>query len=481
MFEGSGEINFSPLFAPSSIAIAGASAGSSSPGNRLVRILRAAAYPGKIFILHPEAREVEGIETHPSFQELPEEIDYAFVCVAAKAVPDLVKQAHGKVRFMQVMTSGFGETAAGTKLEQQLKIALANSSVRLLGPNCIGLHSGNGKLSFIEGTRFEDGGIAIVSQSGGFAIDALRRGQQMGLEFSSIASVGNCLDIDTNDILAHHLSDSRVKVVGLYVENIRNGRMLFELLRKEHARIPVVILKGGMTGEGSRAAALHTGAIASDKRVWQALARQTGALLVDDMREFLNLLAMFQFYPQDNGTDQNGVVLVGNGGGAGVVATDQFARKGFALTRFSDHAKKLLDEIEVPAGVSLRNPIDVPANAMRRDGGAVLAKVFDAISVQPGIGAVVLHMNLTVFAGYDSDKLISNAFRALEVARRKLCKYCKILLVARADHSPETAEQALKCRKRGAEAGIPVFDELADAASVLGAYNRRIRFRKNVG
>ena len=379
---------------------------------------------------------------------------------------------------MQVMTSGFGETSAGTELDRQLLDALAESSVRLLGPNCIGLHSGNGKVSFIEGTSFEDGSIAIVSQSGGLAIDALRRGQQMGLEFSSIVSVGNSLDIDTLDILAHHLRNAKVKVVGLYIENIRNGRLLFELLRRERARVPVLILKGGMTGEGARAAALHTGAMASDERVWQALARQTGALLVDEMRDFLNLLSMFQSYPEDPGTDDDGVVLVGNGGGASVLATDQFARKGFALNRFSNLVRERLAEIDVPAGVSLQNPIDVPANSMRRDGGSVLARIFEALAAQPGIGAVVLHMNLTVFAGYDSEKLVSSVFRALEVAQTRLGKSTRIVLVARTDLSPGTAQQALACRRRGAEAGIPVFDELADAATALAAYKSHFGFRK---
>ena len=470
--------DFSALFRPRNVAIVGASASGVSPGNRFIKILSASHFSGNLFVLHPKAGAVDGVKAYQSFEEMPETIDYAFVCVSASAIPDLVRQAKDQVRFMQVMTSGFGETAEGLELNRQLEEVLGDSDMRLLGPNCIGMHSGAAGISFIENTRFEEGTTAIVSQSGGLSIDVLRRGQQMGIAFNSVLSIGNSLDVGAAELLEYHLCNPKVLVVGLYVENVKNGRALFEALRNARAQKPVIILKGGMTDEGSKAAASHTGAIADDERVWKALAAQTGSILVNDLIEFLNLLNLFQTYPPDTSATQSNVVLVGNGGGASVLAADEFARQGISQYVFSDEIEARLATLDVPAGSSLKNPIDVPANALRRNEGQAMFDILDAISDSKGIGALVMHLNLTVFAGYDSDRMVDTAFSALVQLRDKIDPKTKVLFVARADYSLDAVSQSLAFRKKGVEFGIPVFDELADAAAALGALNKLAAFRK---
>jgi acyl-CoA synthetase (NDP forming) len=477
MRDGSALQDFAPLFQPRSIAIAGASTTTASPGNRLIGILRAAGFPGNVYPIHPKAETIDGLKALRSFRDLPEMVDYAFVCVGAEAVPGLVEQARERVRFLQVMTSGFGEIAEGAPLQQKLARALVGSDMRLLGPNCIGIHSGRGKVSFIENTDFTPGGISVVSQSGGLSIDILRRGQQLGLRLNSVVSVGNSLDVGATELLGHLLGDPATEVIGLYIENVAHGRKLFERLRDNNARKPVVLLKGGMTGEGLKAAASHTGSIADDQRTWKALAQQTGVILVSELSEFLGLLQLFQAYPSFASDAGTATILIGNGGGASVLAADQFANQGMVLHRFGRAAKQRLERLELPAGSSFENPIDVPANAMRRNGGKVIADILDVAAEQDGVGAFVMHLNLTVLAGYDSETIIGNALDALTSVRRRLADRAQVVLVARSDYSVASAEQALICRRKAMAAGIPVFDELPEAAKVLGAFKRFAAFR----
>ena len=473
--------DFSALLRPKSVAIVGASANGSSPGNRLIKILAGSGFAGNLYVLHPKTDRIDGIKAYRSFEEMPETIDYAFVCVPAAAVPDLVKDAHGRVRFMQVMTSGFGEIREGVELNERLRAELRGSDVRLLGPNCIGMHSSAGRIGFIENASYGKGSTAVVSQSGGLSIDILRRGQQMGIEFSSVISVGNSLDLGASELIGHHLDDPDVRAIGLYVENVGNGRQLFEHLRRARARKPVVILKGGMTGEGSRAAASHTGAMAEDERTWRALADQTGSILVGDLSVFLNLLGLFQAYPSETCDTRGDVVLVGNGGGASVIAADHFARQGMSLHEFSDDIVERLARVDVPAGSSLRNPVDVPANALRGNNGRAMSDILSVLSESKGIGAVVMHLNLTVFAGYDGGEMADNAFNALVRMRDRLASSTKVVFVARSDYSIGAASQSLAFRKKGIELGIPVFDELGDVAVALGAMKHLSSFRKRRG
>lgn len=470
---------FDALFRPRVIAIAGASTKARTAGNRLIAILRKSGFDGRVYPIHPSATEIDGHKAYPSFADLPEIVDYAFVCVAAKAVPEMTRQASGRVQFLQVMTSGFGEVAEGRSLQEDLEEAVGESDLRLIGPNCIGMYSAPGQVSFVENSEFgSDGRVAVVSQSGGLSIDILRRGQQAGLDYHSVLSVGNALDINVTELLQRHLADDTIDVVGLYIENIADGRALFEVLTAIDNRKPVVVLKGGRTGAGQRAAASHTGSIADDSRLWSALARQTGVNIVDDLDEFLNLMLLYQSYtpqPDQSGTD---VVLVGNGGGASVLASDHLSWSGLELHDFSAAAMKQLNTIDVPAGSSMTNPMDVPANALGRDDGKVVARILDAVADTSSVGAIVMHLNLTVLAGYNSDEIVGNAVKALRNVRDKIGRTTQVMLVLRADRSEETISRANKYRGEATAYGIAVFDELPAAARSLGAFKWLANYKK---
>ncbi len=319
---------FRPLFRPRSIAVLGASAMGASFGNEVIRHSRAFGYTGAIRPVHPRADEVEGLPTVPSLAALPEPADFAYVAVAAEAAIDSIAAAPGAARFVQVMSSGFGETEEGRAREARLAAAARQSGARLIGPNCLGVHSPRGGLTFVGGASPEPGSVGVISQSGGLAVDVILRGEQRGLRFSGVTTLGNSADLGPADLLEHHLIDPDTSVIGLYLEDVRDGRRFFARLRDARAAKPVVLLAGGATAAGRRAAASHTGSLAADARLWHGLARQTGAVLTETLDQFLDALLILRDRAGTAPRPLQRVALFGNGGGASVLAADAFARAG---------------------------------------------------------------------------------------------------------------------------------------------------------
>src|SRR5579862_8560851 len=167
---------FRPLIEPRRVAVVGASAAGNGPANNFLRHLRAYGYAGTIYPIHPTADSVEGLTAYRSLGETPETIDYAYVAVAAGRVSEVIRQAAGRLRFAQVMSSGFAESAHGGAAQAALLAAARTAGVRLLGPNCMGTHSPRGRLTFVSGPDVALGTVGVLAQSGGLSVDILRRG-----------------------------------------------------------------------------------------------------------------------------------------------------------------------------------------------------------------------------------------------------------------------------------------------------------------
>ena len=252
---------FTPLFSPKSIGVLGASTTSTTIANTFIRRLKDFGYPGAIYPIHPKAAEVEGLRCYPSLAEAPEPIDYAYVAIGAGRIPDVLAGANGNVKFAQVISSGFGEVSEGHDLQRDLVTKAHAGSCRVLGPNCLGLYSPRGGVTFPVGAPKEVGAVGVVSQSGGLGTDIIKRGQWRGIGFSGLVTVGNSADLGPVDLLEFYFEDPQTRVVGLYLEDIKRGRRFFDLLRSDKATKPVVILRGGTSSQGRTAAASHTGAL----------------------------------------------------------------------------------------------------------------------------------------------------------------------------------------------------------------------------
>lgn len=470
---------FAPLFRPRSMAVLGASATGSSFGNEVIRHSRAFGFSGDIIPIHPKAQAVEGLATRGSLSALARPVDFAYVAIGAEAAIEALAAAPGKVRFVQVMSSGFGETPAGLENERRLKQAAKAGGMRLLGPNCLGVHSPAGGLTFVGGAAREPGPVGIVSQSGGLAVDMILRGQNKGLRFSAVSTLGNSVDLTPADLLEYHLADPDTRVIGLYLEDVRDGRRFVHRLVEAGARKPVVLLAGGRTDAGRRAAASHTGSLAADSRLWDGIARQSGAVLADTLDQFLDTLLCFQMLADPARPPIERVALFGNGGGTSVLAADALARGGLAVPTVSKAMRRRLDALGLPPGTGLDNPIDTPAGTLRHREGAVVGEILDILIEGNEFDAIVIHVNLTVFVTSSNQQVdvIGNIVREAVRVRSGFPDAPRLVLVLRSDGSEATEIRKRADRRTALDAGIAVYDELVDAAGALSALSRWERFR----
>lgn len=463
---------FKPLFAPETIAVIGASTTSSIIANTFIRRMKAFGYPGEIYPIHPSADEIEGLKAYPTLSETPKPIDYAYVATRADRIPPMIGAAKGNVKFAQVISSGFREVEEGVALEAELLAQAKAADCRVIGPNCLGLYSPRGGVTFPVDAPTELGCVGVVTQSGGLGTDIIKRGQWRGLRFSGFVTVGNCADISPADLLEFYLDDPQTSVIGFYLEDIGDGRRFFELMRNAKTPKPLVLLKGGRSELGRMAAASHTGALADNMAAWTALCAQTPCTMVDTVDAFVNtLLALQQLAPRPERPTKR-VVLFGNGGGTSVLATDFFAERGLEIAPFPDNTRRQLEALGLPPGTSVANPIDTPVGTLQKEEGRVANQILDIVYETAAPDAVVMHLNLAAFVGRGDVDPIDNLFQAAVSIGEKFPGQAHFALALRSDGSAEIDDKKRAYRDRALAAGIPVFDELPDTADALAALGR---------
>jgi acyl-CoA synthetase (NDP forming) len=469
------------VFAPRSVAVVGASTDELKLGARAVKHLVDFGYAGELYPIHPRAPEIYGRKAYPSLAAVPGEVERAIVTVAADAVPGVIDECVAKgVAVVHIYTAGFGEvSAAGRALERDLLARAAGSGLRIIGPNSIGTYAPASGLSPTAGAERTPGHISYVSQSGGLTLDAIRRGCFQGLRFRHAISIGNAIDLDPAEFLAYYADDEETRLIGAYVESVHDGQRLRAALESARGRKPVVILKGGQTVSGQRAAASHTGALADDFAIWQGLFRQTGVSAVQTIEELLDTLLGFQMLPPMLGP---GVALIGPGGGASVTATDAADRQGLEVAPFAAQTVDALEALGLPPGTSLVNPLDVPASVLRIEGGAVLGQVLNGAVNDPGIHALVVHLNLVSILALASTELTAGFVQTMveTVIAVKQRTERPVCLVLRSSGEEEHEAVVRAERGRALAAGIPVYAGIEDALRALGHLYRYGQFCRRI-
>ncbi|MEY3380800.1 MAG: hypothetical protein RL468_1398 [Pseudomonadota bacterium] len=460
-----------PLFEPAVIAVAGASATGFTPANDFIRQCKALGCPARIVPIHPNAPEVEGLRAVKQIAEIGSTVDYLYISIAAANVPALIDSCGGRVRFAQVISSGFGEVEHGKTLERDLLRAARRAGVRLLGPNCLGIYSPRGGLAFVGDCPREPGPIGIVSQSGGLAVDMILRGKHKGLRFSGLATLGNSVDLGPADLIDHYLDDQHTTAIGIYLEDVRDGRRFVDILARAMGHKPLVILLGGQTDQGRQAAASHTGSLASPLALWRGIAEQTGIVITDTLDQFLDTLLAFQCLKPQPGRVTQRCVLFGNGGGTSVLAADAFARRGLTVAPMAADAIAALDALHLPPGTSVINPVDAPAFTLRQEEGRVAEKILETIITLGKPDALVTHLNLPVFINSADQRadFLGNLINATLRVRERYGHSTHHALVLRSDGSEACEARKRSFRAAAVAAGIPSFDELVNAADALAS------------
>jgi acetate---CoA ligase (ADP-forming) len=351
-----------PFFDPRSVAVIGASRDPSKVGGSVVANLRAAGFEGRIVPVNPRADVVQGLPATPSLLSVDGPVDLAVIAVAAPAVLPALKECVAKgVGGAVVISAGFREAGeAGRAREAELRAWLATQSIRVLGPNCLGWIRPSCRLNatFAPGMP-PVGGIAFVSHSGALATAILDWARDHRLGFSLFASLGNQADLTESDILEAVADDPETRVIVAYLEGLADGRRFFETLRTTTGRKPVVLLKAGRSSEGARAVSSHTGALAGSDAAFEAAVRQAGAVRARSVEELFDLARSLASQPLPRGRR---LLVVTNGGGLGVIATDAALDAGLDVAAFDSVVQARL-RAALPSTASVANPVDLVGDA----------------------------------------------------------------------------------------------------------------------
>ena len=356
---------FRALFEPRGVLVAGASTHPGKFGFVSLHNILACGYEGKVFATNRDGVDVLGVSTVAEVADLPDgEIDLVFVCTPAAANPDLLRACAKKgISAAFIASAGYGEAGEEGLAAQAELVALADElGILLAGPNGQGVVSPPARLcAQIVGPYPPAGHIAIASQSGNFVSSFENYAQLTGVGVSRAVSAGNAAAVTVPDYLEYFAEDPQTRVALAYVESVGDGRSFMERLRGAAERKPVVVVKGGATRGGQRAAASHTGALASDDRVFDGAARQAGVSRAESVEQGFEVAASFATQPLPRG---NRVVVVTTVGGWGVVAADAIGRTGLVLPPLPDDLMAGVDA-RLPPRWSRNNPIDMAGGETR--------------------------------------------------------------------------------------------------------------------
>ncbi|MBI2207061.1 MAG: acetate--CoA ligase family protein [Candidatus Rokubacteria bacterium] len=354
-------MSLAPLFAPSSVAVLGVSRNPAKLGFRLLQNVLEHGYAGRVYPVNPSGASILGLASVRSVAELPEGVDLALVSLPAEAVPAaLAALAARKAHAAVVLSSGFGEVDdAGRDAQDAVLRGVRAAGVRLVGPNCMGVYSAPVRLN---GTYFWDlprvpGGISVISQSGAYGGLIFRHLGSRGLGVARFLSIGNQADVDIAEVLDYLRDDAATTLVACFIEAVRAGRRFVDAARAVTAVKPVVVLKGGRSDAGRRAAGSHTGSLAGSYDVFRAACRQAGVVLAAETEEFFDAIETLAVAGAPRRAARQIAILTVSGGPS-VVAADTAEREGLVVPALADASRRALRAL-LPPFAAVGNPVDL--------------------------------------------------------------------------------------------------------------------------
>ena len=478
------------IFHPRSIAVVGISA---DPPKLWIKRLYLESllknkYPGQIYLVNPKGGEMDGLPMYRSVKDIPGPVDHVVISVPAAYTPKIMEECRDiGVKVAHVFSSGYAETGEPDRAELQNRLVdiVRQGNMRIIGPNCLGLFYPRGKIGLSPDLPMEPGSIGFLCQSGGNVTFMARHAASRGLRFSKIVSYGNACDINECDLLDYFASDPETKVIAAYIEGAHDGVRLLKVLKRAAAAKPVVVFKGGFSPDGLRAAASHTGSLAGADTVWDGLLKQVGAIRVFSIEEMVDMLVALLRVKPPKGLN---VCVIGHGGGASVMATDEMSRAGFRLIPIPEEIRSGLKEFVDLANSMLRNPLDLgtgfvpdatelvknmgsrpPAEFLREvaaSGGMPRAKRLNSLLKQwPGLDLVVYHH------GFDISPVPVERARAPGgpgsiLLAANACELPKALVFHSMGNN-NSFEASTDVRGLAADIGLPLFLSMRGAATAL--------------
>ncbi len=374
------------FFKPKSVAVVGVSRSTHKIG-RVIFDNLARNFKGPVYPINPQAEVIGGHTCYPSVKMIPETPELVVIATPAQTVPEIVREsAKEGCKAAIVISAGFSEVGRKNLEEEVLK---ARGKMRILGPNVMGIFDAHSNFDTIFNPRHRQsrppkGNIAFVSQSGALGAAVLDWASMEGIGISKFLSIGNRADVDEVDILNGLEHDSDTNSIAVYLEGTHRGRELYEKLRETSKKKPVAIIKAGKTSAGAKAVMSHTASLAGEREVWSGMFEQAGAIEASEIDELFDIAKALSTQPLPKGSR---IQIVTDGGGFGVMCTDEIVEQGLQLAQLSQKTVKAVKSFkEIPPHATIGNPIDLTGDST----SAMYQASLNAVLSDPGVDAVVV-------------------------------------------------------------------------------------------
>jgi len=459
------------FFNPKSVAVIGASAAKGKPGNDVLQNIFANEYRGALYLVNPKGGEIMGKRVYPSIQDLPEDIDLAIIILPAHLNPQTVRDCAAKgIRAIVLAAGGFSEVdTEGEQLQQALTDTVRETGVRVIGPNTSGHTStpANFTSSFFPLGKIPKGNISYIAQTGNFATHTMRyiaSGEHFGV--ARVVGLGNKVDVDESDVLEYYATDPETEAIFVYLESFKDPKRFLRIAKEVTRTKPVILLKGGSTSEGARAAVAHTAALASDDRIIKGVLKQAGITRIYKYSHLFLAAKALSAMPLPKG---NRVSFMAPSGAMLVILTDLCRQQwNLDVPEAAPSTRKRLQEISPPY-IRMRNPVDIWPSAIVHGIEYAYGEAMEAVLKDPNIDAVVPILMITDETGVPDLSFI------VDLARKYPEKPIYPTFSSQKKHM-DTAKAFLEPK------GVPTFPLIEEPFEVLSIlYRCRKLLERNSG
>jgi acyl-CoA synthetase (NDP forming) len=475
------DIDFKKLFYPRAIGIIGASYNPAGGGYFVQAMKDRIRVPMYLFNPKHAGEEMFGYEVHSSILDIPEDkpIDYVILAVPAKLCPKLLEDCGKKgVPFVTVFASGFSEVG-NENLEQEVLDIASKYNIRIIGPNCIGVYCPESNLYFGRDQSKKAGNFAGVLQSGGLAVNVSQLAVSYGCFVSKMVSIGNAIDLSHPDFLEYFLTDDKTAIIGLYVENLKSknyGRRFINAATKCNLnRKPVILWRAGYGEATKQAIQSHTGGLAGNNQVWQAVAKQTGCSLVNNSTE---VAALASAYKLIHLPATRNIGLIGIGGGSTIEAGDTLEKYNLKIPTLEDKTIKKMQRFLPDVNTNVTNPLDLGGQGALPH---IYYRTIITLDKDPNIDAIVfvkdperfksLEETIISGMGFDENVDLSRSFIKYISKAKRICDKPMICVMLKISEGFEEYKSRYKFKLKLLNRNVPVFESFDLAGKVLDRMN----------
>ncbi len=352
---------FQNLFHPRSVAVIGASGNVLKMGHQCMLSLRGMGFPGPVYPIHPQEKEILGLPAYANLDRVPGEVDLAILAVpASEAISSLIDCRTKRVRGAVVITAGFGEIedSQGKRVQEEMARVANEGGIKIIGPNTFGMVNVHERLnaSFTPiFSRLKPGPISVVSQSGGVSHLIAYQAMDEQINLGKLIGLGNRCNVDFADLLPFLAQDRETEVIVLFIEGVNDPRALCAAIRSVVSRKPVIAMKASRYPGSLEAARSHTGSLAGRYEIYEASLRQAGAIVAQEPRELLDIARILTIRPPASGKK---IAVISFQAGPGILLADEVQRRGLEMASFSRKTQAELNRVLPPLTIRT-NPVDM--------------------------------------------------------------------------------------------------------------------------